>query len=175
MTLMTIAAGVGILLLAASALAGTDERGALMGQPTTPRTAARLTAPHDRTALDALDNVARPDDRPRSKRVLINACGGTTTPGYWIEQLKDRDPDTRVRAAQALGEMRDRTAVAALARALKDGDQNVRLAAVRALGRIGPRANAAAPALRHVLTENDAHLREEAGWALEKIGAASQK
>lgn len=132
-------------------------------------------APGNRVVLGTLETATRLNDLPRGQRVHINACGGTTTPTYWMEKLGDRDPDTRVRAAQALGEMRERAAVGALVRALKDGDRNVRLAAVQALGRIGPLAVAAAPALRQVLTEGDARLRDEAGRSLEKIGAVGQK
>jgi hypothetical protein len=66
----------------------------------------------------------------------MNACAGKTTPGYRIERLRDRDPDTRVRAAQALEEMRDRTAAPALLHALRDTNPNVRVAVVQALGGI---------------------------------------
>lgn len=170
-----VGAGVGILLFATFALAVPNETSALMLTPMIPPGPAVFLAPGDRVVLGTLESETRLEDPLRGKRVLINACGGTTTPVYWIEKLRDRDPDTRIRAAQALGEMRDRTAVGALIRGLKDGDRNVRLAVVRALARMGPRANAAGPALRQMRTEDDAHLHEEVGRALEKIGATSQK
>jgi len=127
------------------------------------------------SALGAARGETRPDDRPQSKRVLMNACAGKTTPGYWIEQLRDRDPDARARAARALGEMRDRTAVAALVQALGDANQNVRIAAVQALGRLGPGATAATPVLRQMLAEEDRRLRDEVSRSLEKIAPASPK
>jgi len=118
---------------------------------------------------------AEAGDRPQGERVLRNACAGITGPGYWIEKLSDRDPDTRARAAQALGEMRDRTAVPALVQALRDANPNVRIAAVRALGRLGPGASAATPVLRQMLAEEDRRLRDEVSRSLEKIAPASPK
>ncbi len=56
------------------------------------------------------------ENRPQATRVLMNARAGKTTPGYRIERPRDRDPDTRVLAAQAFEETRDRTAVPAAPR-----------------------------------------------------------
>ncbi len=107
--------------------------------------------------------------------LLYQARPGKSTPAYWVDNLRRGDPDTRVLAAQALGEMRDRTVVSALTHSLKDPVRRVRIAAVRALGRIGPGARAAAPILREMLAGKDEGLRDEASRSLEKIEASIQK
>lgn len=101
---------------------------------------------------------------------VLNACAGKPESGYWIERLTAPDPRTRSLAASALGEMRAKTAVRALIRALDDGDARVRRAAVDALGRIGPDAKAAVPALTRVLSDDDAAIRATAQRTLDRIG-----
>lgn len=167
-----IAVGTIVLLTAAFALvAEGDERGSLTRHSSTPQGAASLAVRDDGPSL----GTAEVEHRPQDVRRLMNACAGKTTPSYWIEKLRDRDPDTRVRAAQALGETRDRTAVPALVHALNDANQDVRVAAVRALGRIGPGASRAVPALRAMLAENDERLRGEVSRSLEEITLADRK
>ena len=171
-----IAVGITILLLAASVLPAVgDERSSLMRQPMTPHGVAGTAVRDGRTSLDTPGSQAPTEDRPQGRRVRMNACAGKTALGYWIEKPRDEDPNTRVLAAQALGDMKDRTAVPALIRALKDTNQSVRVAAVQALGRIGPGASAAAPVLRQMLGEQDGLLRDEVSRSLEKIASKSQK
>jgi HEAT repeat protein len=102
---------------------------------------------------------------------ILNACAGKPEPDYWIKRLTAPDPRTRSLAANALGEMRARTAVAALIRALEDGDAHVRRAVVEALGRIGPDAKAAVSALTRALSDDDPEVRAKARQTLERIGA----
>jgi HEAT repeat protein len=102
---------------------------------------------------------------------ILNACAGKPEPDYWIKRLTAPDPRTRSLAANALGEMRARTAVAALIRALEDGDAHVRRAVVEALGRIGPDAKAAVSALTRALSDDDPEVRAKARHTLERIGA----
>jgi HEAT repeat protein len=108
-------------------------------------------------------------------RVLMNACAGKTAPDYWIEKLKDRDPDARVRAAQALGETRDSAVVPLLVHGLKDPNLDVRLAVIQALGRIGPGASGAVPALKEMLAEKNGRLRDAVSRSLENIRSADLK
>ncbi len=67
---------------------------------------------------------------------FLNACAGTSQPGYWLRQLEAVDPSARAKAARALGEMGDAAAVPALMEALKDPDPEVRRAAARALEKV---------------------------------------
>ncbi len=102
---------------------------------------------------------------------ILNACAGKPEPDYWIKRLTAPDPRTRSLAASALGEMRARTAVLALIRALDDGDARVRRAVVEALGQIGPAAKAAIAALTRALSDDDPEVRVKARHTLERIGA----
>ncbi len=102
---------------------------------------------------------------------ILNACAGKPEPDYWMKRLTAPDPRTRSLAASALGEMRARTAVPALIRALDDGDARVRRAVVEALGQIGPAAKTAIPALTRALSDDDPEVRVKARHTLERIGA----
>ena len=89
-----IAVGITILLLAASALPAVgDERSLLMRQPMTPHGVAGTAVRDGRTSLDTAGSEAPTEDRPQRKRVLMNACAGKTTPGYWIEKLSDESAE----------------------------------------------------------------------------------
>ncbi len=52
---------------------------------------------------------------------------------------RDRDPQAREAAVQAIGTMRDRRGLPALLKSLDDADQRVRVAAAKALGTLGDR------------------------------------
>ncbi len=56
-----------------------------------------------------------------------------------IKKLEDKNPETRVNAAQALGRVGDRRAVDSLTKALRDKDSDVREAAAWALEKIEPK------------------------------------
>jgi HEAT repeat protein len=73
-----------------------------------------------------------------------------------LSLLDDPAPDTRLHAAQAIGNLRAdrRTAVAPLTSALHDKDWYVQTAAAIALGRIGGPAIAAVPALERLADES---------------------
>ncbi len=89
----------------------------------------------------------------------------------WIQDLKDKDADTRQRAAGALGHIRrSRAVVPALIEAVRDNDYQVREEVVVALGRLGPRAQSAVPALIEALKDKDGGVRERSADALGKIG-----
>jgi HEAT repeat protein len=112
-----------------------------------------------------------------------------------IRALKTPDVYVRWTAAAALGQKHDPRAVGPLICALKDDNLNVRESADNAIKEIGLPADptiqaqyavakqdwdkavsfsgAAAQPLINALKENDSHIRERAGQALAKIGAAS--
>ncbi len=68
-------------------------------------------------------------------RVLIGA--GRTVVEPLVEMLADREPNLRMHAALALGELHAEEAAPMLVGALDDPDENVRFHAIEALGRIG--------------------------------------
>lgn len=86
------------------------------------------------------------------------------------------DPDSRVRgeARHALARLGP-PAVPHLARTLADGELVLmRRRAAEVLGDIGPQAGAAAPALAHALSADDALVRYEAATALSRMGRAAR-
>jgi HEAT repeat protein len=78
---------------------------------------------------------------------------------YLIEACKDRDPGMRAAAAEALGKSYtgDEESVVTLLTNLSkdDGDGKVRIGAIRGLGALGPKAKAALPVLKEMLTEEN--------------------
>jgi HEAT repeat protein len=78
-------------------------------------------------------------------------------------------------ACRALGRIGGPEAVAALAERLTDGWSCVQMQAFHALGELGPRAEAAVPAISAHLQDPQRDLREWAGAALEKIQPGSAR
>ena len=95
--------------------------------------------------------------------------------GYWIEQLKSKDPHVRITAASAFRLMvpHPKAAVPALIAALNDKERLVRTNAAAALGRMGPDAKAAIPALRKMQKSKDWPEQQIAQSALGSIIGAS--
>jgi HEAT repeat protein len=94
--------------------------------------------------------------------------------GDLINQLKDKDPDTRRAAARALGDQGPdaKEAVPALIKALKDDDTYVRRFAALALGQIKSEPKTVVPALTAVLNNprERKEVLEAAAIALGKLG-----
>jgi len=116
-------------------------------------------------------NPAKPEPRrsPRDTGSLEEKAAWEKYFDYLIQQLKEPDASTRMRAAHILGENREPRAVEPLGAALADPDSGVRQSAAEALGRLG------APALKHLATaldDPDAHVRQLATKALGQIGGA---
>lgn len=89
---------------------------------------------------------------------------------FWTAQLGSPDPDLRLRAAEALGERGDPTAVPALVAALGDEINAVRQAAIRALGQMRY-SQAAVDALVAVLrNEAQTATAYQAAQALRRLG-----
>jgi len=86
-----------------------------------------------------------------------------------IRSLQDRRPESRTRAAVAIGRMGSAAseAIPALTAALKDRDLTVRASAAHALGKIGPDARSALPLLQDLTKQ--APLREIVRVAIHEI------
>jgi HEAT repeat protein len=87
------------------------------------------------------------------------------------QQLGDRDPSVRRKAASALVDLgpEARAAVPALTKALSDKDTYVRRFAAQALGKIGAPARSAVPALTKALKDEKKEVAEAAAEALGQI------
>ncbi len=85
-----------------------------------------------------------------------------------INALNHRDYRIRKKAAEALGEMKDKEAVDALIKTLKDENSEVRKAAAYALGRIGDER--AVKPLVEALKDESLDVRFEVAKALKEVG-----
>ncbi len=94
---------------------------------------------------------------------------------YWLKMLKDRDPEFRMKAINALGAIGvdDRRVIPALIGSLKDKSLNVAQAAADALG-LGIGKDAV-PRLLELLKGKDSVLREGAAMALSRIGPKAKE
>jgi HEAT repeat protein len=89
------------------------------------------------------------------------------------QSLRDEDVTVRREAARALKDLAPPAAVPALGESLKPKeDLDVRLAALGALAAIGPKANAATPALVKAIADKNSSIRLEAVNALLAVGAS---
>lgn len=90
-------------------------------------------------------------------------------PWWTLRQLKSKDPSVRRRAAEELGNSRNKQAIRALVTALNDDHIYVRAAAQGALAKIGP---AAVKPLTAALKDDREQVRWHAAWALGDTGDA---
>ncbi|QSZ67848.1 HEAT repeat domain-containing protein [Methanofollis aquaemaris] len=123
------------------------------------------------SSVGALETALRDPDkevRAEAMRALV-ACGSA---GFPVLLAALRDPDWRVRyrAAEGLGLIGERRAVAPLVRALKDEREHVRYMAAKALGQIADPA--ARGALLPLLRDPNPPARKAAATALGQIGGA---
>jgi HEAT repeat protein len=100
-----------------------------------------------------------------------------TMGGSALQQLKsalhDPFPSVRLGAVEALGQIRERSAVPPLTALLaSDPDTEVRWAAALALGEIGDPGSI--PALRNELRDPDKYVRYGSAIALDRIGAGTE-
>jgi HEAT repeat protein len=90
--------------------------------------------------------------------------------GYWLQQLRDRDPAQRQQAMWALARLGGEPEhVRAVAELLEDQEQGVRFGAALNLGRMGPAATSALPHLFTALRDEDQFVRTAAVCALGRI------
>jgi HEAT repeat protein len=100
-------------------------------------------------------------------RVLIERMGPPAVP-ILLDLLQSPNPLFRLHAADALGGLGEKRALAGLIDMLRDNDHDLRLRSARALGNIGDPA--AAPHLVKALADDDENVRSATADALGKIG-----
>jgi HEAT repeat protein len=121
-------------------------------------------------AAEALGEGASPDfpvDRREPMRKAIPAL---------MEALTDNDPEVRLQAANALGNIPGdmRVAVPPLIKALRDKDNSVREHAAQSLGNIGQSAELAVPALIAALQDKNESVRERAAESLGSFSGSAE-
>jgi HEAT repeat protein len=119
----------------------------------------------DRTAVDALGSAAESDRSSRVRGTAAWAIGqlhgnGTKAPSGLLKVLKDDSDDARLKAAWALGQVGDASAVNDIRDALKvEKSSQVRRGLIRALIKSGGRSE---ETLTELLSSSDATVREAA-------------
>ncbi len=119
----------------------------------------------DRSAVDALGAVAESDRSAKVRGTAAWAIGqlhgnGTKVPSGLVKLLKDDNDETRLKAAWALGQVGDGSAINEIKGALKvEQSPQVRRALIRALIKSGGRSE---ETLTELLTSSDATVREAA-------------
>lgn len=108
---------------------------------------------------------------------LLGGNGAARLPELIAALRDDADPDSRLAAIRALGQIADARALPDLLEALHSGDVRLRRHAAWALGRIGERDRAAAasaiPGLLAALRRPGGRMREVSAWALGRIGSVN--
>jgi HEAT repeat protein len=105
---------------------------------------------------------------------LLNSVLHLLTSGAWdtfdslIELTDDDEAEIRMQAALALGNLKDRRAIATLSKMLKDADLNVRYHAIEALGKL--KASETVNALAEIAESDDFFLAFPALEAIATIG-----
>jgi HEAT repeat protein len=160
--------GISVILAALCATAGWlvgAERSPVTGDATPGRNfqesrsaTAGLTAADRETRRRTAEELGRSNDE-RNVAPLADAL------------RRDRDFIVRAAAADALGALKSKLAVAALTDALADASPDVRAASALALGRLGEER--AIPPLRAALRDAEPVVRSGAAQALGKLGAAN--
>ena len=126
-----------------------------------------LAHTEDRSAIDALGAAAGGDRSARVRGTAAWAIGQLAedderghAPAGLLHVLKDENDEARLRAAWALGQFRDTTALSAIKEALNaEKDSDVRRALVRALIKAGGRSDRA---MTDLLSSSDPSVREAA-------------
>ena len=132
-----------------------------------------LSEPGETLVLE-LVNRLRGEHRDPS---LLNAVLPLLASGAWdtlaplAELASDKDPEVRMYASQALGNLKDRRAIPVLVRSLDDANVNVRYHVIEALANL--RASEATDALVRIAESRDFFLAFPALDALRAIGDPS--
>ncbi len=92
---------------------------------------------------------------------------------YYLRKLKDPDPFTRVKAVQALGEIRDPISLEALLQQLRDENVYVRTYAIEALAKIGQKDARTVPKLLSTLNDREPCVRAMSARALGGLRSAA--
>lgn len=121
-------------------------------------------------SLRGQESMARPSDTGDDVAVARSQDTSSAVVDGLITALRDAHPAVRRAAANALGNLKARRAVAALGAVAADTDVEVRRAAVHALGEIGDRR--AVDVLMGRAKDSDREVREAAVDALAEFGDA---
>jgi HEAT repeat protein len=125
-------------------------------------------------AVPALREILA-DGGQRLRKLAAFALGEISGTGEDVTALlcratRDADAAVRINAVEALGlKAATPSSVEALSRAIKDADPQVRFSAALSLAQLGPRAEAAVPALEEALDDENRYVPGYAVEALERI------
>src|SRR5215471_9302105 len=121
------------------------------------------------------------------KRILLLACAAMLagcakkepvfkgkTADQWHLGISDQDLQVRRDAVNALGALKDASAVPDLITALKDKDDQVRARAAESLWSIGAKAKEAIPALTFALKDKKTDVRLSAAGALGEMAPEAE-
>ena len=136
---------------------------------------AEIGLPAVQGLLDILDNAAGSRARKLAAFALGEIAGtGTEVVDALCIATQDPAASVRINAIEALGlKSATPSAVAALSRAIKDVDPQARFSAALSLAQIGPAAEAAVPALKDALHDENRYVPGYAVEALERIATPS--
>jgi HEAT repeat protein len=136
---------------------------------------AEIGLPAVQGLLDILDNGAGSRARKLAAFALGEIAGtGTEVVNALCSATQDPAASVRINAIEALGlKSATPSAVAALSRAIKDIDPQARFSAALSLAQIGPAAEAAVPALKDALHDENRYVPGYAVEALERIATPS--
>jgi HEAT repeat protein len=136
---------------------------------------AEIGLPAVQGLLDILDNGAGSRARKLAAFALGEIAGtGTEVVDALCIATQDPAASVRINAIEALGlKSATPSAVAALSRAIKDVDPQARFSAALSLAQIGPAAEAAVPALKDALHDENRYVPGYAVEALERIATPS--
>ena len=93
---------------------------------------------------------------------------------FWIEQLRNSSVDIRISALQKLGELRNPTSIAQIAKTLQDSNSEVRFHAIRALAKI-PNDETRFELQSHLHLEEDPYLKSETRRSIKAVDEILQK
>lgn len=139
---------------------------------------SQLHPDDQQTLTDSVDQIVaglksdKPELRATAARCMVESSrtaeAAEIAAPHLATGLKDADPVVIAAALDAIASMGEK-AVPRAAQALSNPE--VRLYAARVLQRIGPKAEAAVPALTEALNEDDPEFKREVQYALATIGA----
>ena len=136
--------------------------------PTTTASPTGPAVPPPPAPIPKEDPKGKPEAAPKAEPVVDTAA--------LAQQLKDKDPIIRLKAARELAKLgpTGKTALPALKEALKDPDEDVVTAVKRAVQAIGDEAPDPVAALVKQLKDKDPIVRLKAIRELTKLGAAAR-
>ncbi|MCX6012084.1 MAG: HEAT repeat domain-containing protein [Chloroflexi bacterium] len=135
------------------------------------RRAIEAIAPLSRPDVKEIINHAYSSKNAKLKRSGICAMGRNCDPAWipiLVKELVNTDPELRLEAVVACGEIGAVEAIPRLIKLVRDPDKQIRLAAITSLGNIG--SEEAKSVIKKCLNDPDDGIKEAASAALEEIG-----